>query len=159
MCCMRCSSYVIATTSELPTGRHRVLSQQQTSPPSPPASATDDQDDLGEDLQLTAGEFYVIEYVHHREPVHGFLGRHLRRRLLLAQLSSTTSSAAAAAAAGGGTSGCSSAGRVTTSELARVVDWLPRVWHKVNRFLDVVSPPSKLDITIGNFCTEQPFIV
>jgi len=42
---------------------------------------------------------------------------------------------------------------VSASELGRVVDWLPRVWHKVNRFLDAISPPHKLDITIGNYST------
>ena len=130
---MRCSAYVIATTSELPSVRHHGLPQQQTGP----AAATDD--------DLIAGEFYVIQYVHHREPVHGFLGRHLRRRLI-AQSHRHSSVAAATAR---GTAGCGP----MSSDLARVVDWLPRVWQKVNKFLDIISPPSKLDITIGNFTT------
>ena len=50
--CMCCSAYVIATTSELPAGRHR---GRQTG--GGPAAATD------EDADLVIGEFYVIRYV------------------------------------------------------------------------------------------------
>ena len=94
----------------------------------------------------------MCRYVHDVEPVRGFLGRHLRRRLITAAAAAHPQhgSGRAAAAPGGTVPGCGAGGPPVTSELARVVDWLPRVWHKVNRFLDVVSPPSKLDITIGN---------
>jgi len=83
------------------------------------------------------GEYYVLQYDNHHEPVHGFLGRHLRRRLIAhSHLNSTTTNGAA----GGGP---------TSSDLTRVVDWLPRVWQKVNKFLQLISPP-QFDITIGS---------
>jgi len=131
---------VIATSSELPSPRHRDVTQQSTAAA---AAAADDDDD--DDTSQLVGEFYVLQYVNHHEPVHGFLGRHLRRRLIAqSHLNSATTAAAAAAAATA--AGCCP----VSSDLARVIDWLPRVWQKVNKFLDVISPP-QLDITIGNF--------
>jgi len=113
---------VIATTSELPSPRH-----------------VDTQDNTAQ----LVGQFYVLRYAIRLEPVHGFLGRHLRRRLVAqSHLNATTSTSTGGAAGAGGY--C-----VVSSDLTRVVDWLPRVWQKVNKFLDVISPP-QLDITIGN---------
>jgi len=123
---------VIATSSELPNPRRRDVTHH---------SIDDDDDNDDETAPRLVGEFYVLQYLNHHEPVHGFLGRHLRRRLI-AQSHLSPSSITPAAAIG-----C----RSVTSDLARVVDWLPRVWQKVNKFLEVISPP-QLDITIGRSC-------
>ncbi|KAM6973307.1 neuron navigator 2 [Aplochiton taeniatus] len=50
----------------------------------------------------------------HVEPVKGFLGRFLRRKLLETEMSS----------------------RCRSAELVKVVDWLPSVWQHLNRFLE-----------------------
>ena len=113
-----CSGFVIATTSEL--------------------SGVNSTDDYVTHPSVTmVGDFCVVQYVTCSEPVRGFLGRYLRRRLIIAQ------SHPAAASAGCGPE---------SSQLARVVDWLPSVWHKVNKFLHALShsQPQQLDITIGN---------
>lgn len=60
----------------------------------------------------------------HTEPVKGFLGRYLRRKLMEMEISSRTRSL----------------------ELVRIVDWVPRVWHHLNRFLETHSSS---DVTIG----------
>jgi len=83
---------VIATTSELSAvseHHHDGPSDGQTGrpPPSPPASAAD-----AEDKPSVVGEFCVIRYAHNREPVHGFLARHLRRRLTAHQFSALRTS-------------------------------------------------------------------
>lgn len=58
------------------------------------------------------------------EPVKGLLGRFLMRRLVETE--------------------CGVGER--DSDLARVVDWLPRVWHHLNQFLETHSSS---DVTIG----------
>jgi len=124
---------VIATTSEVPAvSQDDVCTDQPT-----PAG-----DDVTGRPQLVE-QFCVVRYVNHVEPVHSFLARHLRRRLI-AQSHLNTASTTAGGGAGSGAVCCAA-----SSDLARVVDWLPRVWHKVNQFLDVICPP-QLDITIGN---------
>ena len=60
------------------------------------------------------------------EPVKGFLGRYLRRKLLEIQLRDTV-----------GTRG---------AEMAAVVEWLPRVWLHLNKFLETHGSS---DVTIG----------
>jgi neuron navigator 2 len=78
----------------------------------------------------SSSRFHAIHYANQLEPVHGFLGRYMRRRLAAAdaELNSPTSSS-------------------SFSDLSRVIEWLPKVWHKVNKYLDVLSPSA--DITIG----------
>lgn len=69
----------------------------------------------------------VIRWVlcaNHTEPVKGFLGRYLRRKLIEMEISSRTRSL----------------------ELVRIIDWIPRVWHHLNRFLETHSSS---DVTIG----------
>jgi len=136
---VRCSGYVIVTSSELPSPRHGDVTQHGDDA---------DVDDEGRLVQLSGGggEFYVIRYATQREPVHGFLGRHLRRRLIALQshLNATTTTTTTT------TNTTTAAAGWSVSELSRVVDWLPRVWLKVNAFLHVVSPPPQLDVTIGN---------
>lgn len=60
----------------------------------------------------------------HMEPVKGFLGRFLRRRLFQLELQTQHSQ----------------------PELAAVLAWLPSVWQHINRFLEVHSSS---DVTIG----------
>uniref|UniRef100_A0A3B4B2N2 AAA+ ATPase domain-containing protein n=1 Tax=Periophthalmus magnuspinnatus TaxID=409849 RepID=A0A3B4B2N2_9GOBI len=60
----------------------------------------------------------------HTEPVKGFLGRFLRRKLLETEIQS----------------------RTRDTDLVRIVDWIPRVWHHLNRFLETHSSS---DVTIG----------
>jgi hypothetical protein len=127
------------------------------------------------DLQMHHNFRWVL-YANHIEPVRSFLGRYLRRQQLTAstatalavasssasrvsgigQKDSThhhhqqpkqtglsngdgvdTAAAAAAAATAVGTS---------SGDIARVVEWLPKVWQRINRFLETHT---SCDITIG----------
>lgn len=58
------------------------------------------------------------------EPVKGFLGRYLRRKLIETEIGS----------------------RTRNMELVKIIDWIPRVWHHLNRFLETHSSS---DVTIG----------
>lgn len=60
----------------------------------------------------------------HMEPVKGFLGRYLRRKLIETEIGS----------------------RTRNMELVKIIDWIPRVWHHLNRFLEMHSSS---DVTIG----------
>lgn len=60
----------------------------------------------------------------HTEPVKGFLGRFLRRKLVETEISS----------------------RMRNMELVKIIEWIPRVWHHLNRFLEAHSSS---DVTIG----------
>lgn len=73
------------------------------------------------------GRYCVVRYTNQLEPVQSFLGRYLKRRLVSIEAD-----------------GVSAAGL----ELVRVVEWLPKVWQKLNWFLAELSPPG-VDITIG----------
>uniref|UniRef100_A0A673IMV5 Neuron navigator 2-like n=1 Tax=Sinocyclocheilus rhinocerous TaxID=307959 RepID=A0A673IMV5_9TELE len=68
--------------------------------------------------------FRWILCANHTEPVKGFLGRYLRRKLLETEISS----------------------RVRNSELVKIIEWIPCVWHHLNRFLETHSSS---DVTIG----------
>ncbi|XP_062417844.1 neuron navigator 2 isoform X3 [Pungitius pungitius] len=74
-------------------------------------------------LQLHHNFRWVL-CANHVEPVKGFLGRYLRRKLIETEIGSRTRSA----------------------ELVRIIDWIPRVWHHLNRFLETHSSS---DVTIG----------
>ncbi|XP_068176729.1 neuron navigator 2 isoform X2 [Antennarius striatus] len=74
-------------------------------------------------LQLHHNFRWVL-CANHTEPVRGFLGRHLRRRLMETEIGSRTRNA----------------------ELVKIIDWIPRVWHHLNRFLETHSSS---DVTIG----------
>lgn len=63
----------------------------------------------------------------HMEPVKGFLGRYLRRKLLEHELRECAGT--------------------RNAEMAAVVEWLPRVWQYLNKFLETHSSS---DVTIGN---------
>ncbi|CAN8005351.1 unnamed protein product [Ixodes hexagonus] len=74
-------------------------------------------------LQLHHNFRWVL-CANHMEPVKGFLGRFLRRRLAEEEIGSGSHQ----------------------PELAKVVDWMPRAWHHLNRFLETHSSS---DVTIG----------
>lgn len=60
----------------------------------------------------------------HMEPVKGFLGRFLRRRLLEVEVQEG----------------------VRSNDLNRIFDWIPKVWQHLNKFLETHSSS---DVTIG----------
>ncbi|XP_030233238.1 neuron navigator 2 [Gadus morhua] len=74
-------------------------------------------------LQLHHNFRWVL-CANHLEPVKGFLGRFLRRKLIETEIGS----------------------RSRNLELVKVIDWMPRVWHHLNRFLEAHSSS---DVTIG----------
>ncbi|XP_037710428.1 protein sickie isoform X4 [Drosophila subpulchrella] len=74
-------------------------------------------------LQLHHNFRWVLT-ANHMEPVKGFLGRFLRRRLFQLELQT----------------------QHPQPELAAVLAWLPSVWQHINRFLEVHSSS---DVTIG----------
>ncbi|XP_023808053.1 neuron navigator 2 isoform X2 [Oryzias latipes] len=74
-------------------------------------------------LQLHHNFRWVL-CANHVEPVKGFLGRFLRRRLIETEIGS----------------------RTRNVELVKIVDWIPRAWQHLNRFLETHSSS---DVTIG----------
>ncbi|MBN3305319.1 NAV2 protein, partial [Amia calva] len=74
-------------------------------------------------LQLHHNFRWVL-CANHTEPVKGFLGRFLRRKLIETEISS----------------------RMRNMELVKIIEWIPRVWHHLNRFLEAHSSS---DVTIG----------
>ncbi|KAM9816740.1 neuron navigator 2 [Neosynchiropus ocellatus] len=74
-------------------------------------------------LQLHHNFRWVL-CANHMEPVKGFLGRYLRRKLIEVEIGS----------------------RTRNVELVKIIDWIPRVWHHLNRFLETHSSS---DVTIG----------
>lgn len=88
-------------------------------------------------LQLHHNFRWVL-CANHMEPVHGFLGRYLRRRLADAQVS------------GCGNAGGSGAGADEECDIEKVVDWIPRVWQHLNKFLETHSSS---DVTVGQNCS------
>ncbi|XP_007954036.1 neuron navigator 2 [Orycteropus afer afer] len=74
-------------------------------------------------LQLHHNFRWVL-CANHTEPVKGFLSRFLRRKLMETEIS----------------------GRVRNVELVKIIDWIPKVWHHLNRFLEAHSSS---DVTIG----------
>ncbi|XP_078405638.1 neuron navigator 2 isoform X3 [Cetorhinus maximus] len=74
-------------------------------------------------LQLHHNFRWVL-CANHTEPVKGFLGRYLRRKLIETEIST----------------------RTRNTELVRIIDWIPKVWHHLNRFLEAHSSS---DVTIG----------
>ncbi|KAK2520356.1 Nav2 isoform A [Columba livia] len=74
-------------------------------------------------LQLHHNFRWVL-CANHTEPVKGFLGRFLRRKLIETEIS----------------------GRMRNAELVKIIDWIPRVWQHLNKFLEAHSSS---DVTIG----------
>lgn len=63
----------------------------------------------------------------HMEPVKGFLGRYLRRRLVEAEVMTS----------------------LRNNDLNKIIDWIPKVWLHLNKFLETHSSS---DVTIGKSC-------
>ncbi|KYO21900.1 hypothetical protein Y1Q_0000565 [Alligator mississippiensis] len=74
-------------------------------------------------LQLHHNFRWVL-CANHTEPVKGFLARFLRRKLIETEIS----------------------GRMRNAELVKIIDWIPKVWQHLNRFLEAHSSS---DVTIG----------
>uniref|UniRef100_A0A8C3LXG9 Neuron navigator 2 n=1 Tax=Chrysolophus pictus TaxID=9089 RepID=A0A8C3LXG9_CHRPC len=74
-------------------------------------------------LQLHHNFRWVL-CANHTEPVKGFLGRFLRRKLIETEISS----------------------RMRNAELVKIIDWIPKVWQHLNKFLEAHSSS---DVTIG----------
>nr|CAD7452239.1 unnamed protein product [Timema tahoe] len=74
-------------------------------------------------LQLHHNFRWVL-CANHMEPVKGFLGRFLRRRLLEGEVQTG----------------------VRNTDMSRILDWIPRVWQHLNKFLETHSSS---DVTIG----------
>ncbi|KAG2462891.1 NAV2 protein, partial [Polypterus senegalus] len=74
-------------------------------------------------LQLHHNFRWVL-CANHTEPVKGFLGRYLRRKLIETEIST----------------------RIRNTELTKIIDWVPKVWQHLNRFLETHSSS---DVTIG----------
>uniref|UniRef100_A0A671LEI0 Neuron navigator 2-like n=1 Tax=Sinocyclocheilus anshuiensis TaxID=1608454 RepID=A0A671LEI0_9TELE len=74
-------------------------------------------------LQLHHNFRWVL-CANHMEPVKGFLCRFLRRKLIETEIGS----------------------RTRYPELVKIIDWIPQVWHHLNRFLEAHSSS---DVTIG----------
>ncbi|KAF4792427.1 Neuron navigator 3 [Turdus rufiventris] len=60
----------------------------------------------------------------HTEPVKGFLGRYLRRKLIETEIEKN----------------------IRNNELMKIIDWIPKTWHHLNSFLETHSSS---DVTIG----------
>ena len=74
-------------------------------------------------LQLHHNFRWVL-CANHMEPVKGFLGRYLRRKLVTEETRT---------------------GR-RSNDLTKIVDWIPKVWQHLNKFLETHSSS---DVTIG----------
>lgn len=60
----------------------------------------------------------------HTEPVKGFLGRYLRRKLIEIEIERN----------------------IRNNDLVKIIDWIPKTWHHLNSFLETHSSS---DVTIG----------
>ncbi|GFW93032.1 hypothetical protein TNCV_4209671 [Trichonephila clavipes] len=74
-------------------------------------------------LQLHHNFRWVL-CANHMEPVKGFLGRYLKRKLIEEEVR----------------------GGIRNAEIAKVIDWMPKVWHHLNKYLETHSSS---DVTIG----------
>ncbi|XP_060047338.1 neuron navigator 3 isoform X4 [Erinaceus europaeus] len=68
--------------------------------------------------------FRWVLCANHTEPVKGFLGRYLRRKLIEVEIEKNT----------------------RNSDLVKIIDWIPKTWHHLNSFLETHSSS---DVTIG----------
>lgn len=62
------------------------------------------------------------------EPVKGFLARFLRRKLIEVEVKMAACNA------------------MPSAELTKIIDWIPKLWNHLNRFLETHSSS---DVTIG----------
>ncbi|XP_069714113.1 neuron navigator 3 isoform X4 [Phaenicophaeus curvirostris] len=68
--------------------------------------------------------FRWVLCANHTEPVKGFLGRYLRRKLIETEIEKN----------------------MRNNELIKIIDWIPKTWHHLNSFLETHSSS---DVTIG----------
>ncbi|OPJ80338.1 neuron navigator 3 isoform D [Patagioenas fasciata monilis] len=68
--------------------------------------------------------FRWVLCANHTEPVKGFLGRYLRRKLIETEIERN----------------------IRNNELIKIIDWIPKTWHHLNSFLETHSSS---DVTIG----------
>uniref|UniRef100_A0A8B9U6E0 Neuron navigator 3 n=1 Tax=Anas zonorhyncha TaxID=75864 RepID=A0A8B9U6E0_9AVES len=68
--------------------------------------------------------FRWVLCANHTEPVKGFLGRYLRRKLIETEIEKN----------------------IRNNELIKIIDWIPKTWHHLNSFLETHSSS---DVTIG----------
>uniref|UniRef100_H0X325 Neuron navigator 3 n=1 Tax=Otolemur garnettii TaxID=30611 RepID=H0X325_OTOGA len=68
--------------------------------------------------------FRWVLCTNHTEPVKGFLGRYLRRKLIEMEIERN----------------------VRNNDLVKIIDWIPKTWHHLNSFLETHSSS---DVTIG----------
>ncbi|XP_010637823.1 neuron navigator 3 isoform X1 [Fukomys damarensis] len=68
--------------------------------------------------------FRWVLCANHTEPVKGFLGRYLRRKLIEQEIERN----------------------IRNNDLVKIIDWIPKTWHHLNSFLETHSSS---DVTIG----------
>ncbi|XP_032141013.1 neuron navigator 3 isoform X9 [Sapajus apella] len=68
--------------------------------------------------------FRWVLCANHTEPVKGFLGRYLRRKLIEIEIERN----------------------IRNNDLVKIIDWIPKTWHHLNSFLETHSSS---DVTIG----------
>ncbi|XP_039917129.1 neuron navigator 3 isoform X11 [Hirundo rustica] len=68
--------------------------------------------------------FRWVLCANHTEPIKGFLGRYLRRKLIETEIEKN----------------------IRNNELMKIIDWIPKTWHHLNSFLETHSSS---DVTIG----------
>uniref|UniRef100_A0A452V8S4 Neuron navigator 3 n=1 Tax=Ursus maritimus TaxID=29073 RepID=A0A452V8S4_URSMA len=68
--------------------------------------------------------FRWVLCANHTEPVKGFLGRYLRRKLIEIEIEKN----------------------IRNNDLVKIIDWIPKTWHHLNSFLETHSSS---DVTIG----------
>ncbi|XP_073940084.1 neuron navigator 3 isoform X2 [Castor canadensis] len=68
--------------------------------------------------------FRWVLCANHTEPVKGFLGRYLRRKLIEMEIERN----------------------MRNNDLVKIIDWIPKTWHHLNSFLETHSSS---DVTIG----------
>ncbi|XP_006882615.1 PREDICTED: neuron navigator 3-like isoform X3 [Elephantulus edwardii] len=68
--------------------------------------------------------FRWVLCANHTEPVKGFLGRYLRRKLIETEIERN----------------------IRNNDLVKIIDWIPKTWHHLNSFLETHSSS---DVTIG----------
>ncbi|XP_063568276.1 neuron navigator 3 isoform X11 [Pongo abelii] len=68
--------------------------------------------------------FRWVLCANHTEPVKGFLGRYLRRKLIEIEIERN----------------------IRNNDLVKIIDWIPKMWHHLNSFLETHSSS---DVTIG----------
>ncbi|XP_075407362.1 neuron navigator 3 isoform X10 [Tenrec ecaudatus] len=68
--------------------------------------------------------FRWVLCANHTEPVKGFLGRYLRRKLIEIEIERN----------------------MRNNDLVKIIDWIPKMWHHLNSFLETHSSS---DVTIG----------